>query len=43
LTHPHILPLLDSGHTDGLLYYVMPSCRGANLFSARLNGSDRFQ
>jgi TolB-like protein/Tfp pilus assembly protein PilF len=24
LTHPHILPLHDSGHRDGLLYYVMP-------------------
>ena len=24
LTHPHILPLYDSGEADGLLYYVMP-------------------
>jgi serine/threonine-protein kinase len=24
LTHPHILPLHDSGEADGLLYYVMP-------------------
>ncbi|MEJ2679657.1 MAG: protein kinase [Gemmatimonadota bacterium] len=24
LNHPHILPLLDSGEADGLLYYVMP-------------------
>jgi serine/threonine-protein kinase len=24
LTHPHILPLYDSGECDGLLYYVMP-------------------
>jgi serine/threonine-protein kinase len=24
LTHPHILPLYDSGHRDGVLYYVMP-------------------
>jgi TolB-like protein/Tfp pilus assembly protein PilF len=24
LTHPHILPLHDSGLRDGLLYYVMP-------------------
>ena len=24
LQHPHILPLLDSGEADGLLYYVMP-------------------
>ena len=24
LTHPHILPLHDSGHRAGVLYYVMP-------------------
>src|SRR5262245_30265523 len=24
LSHPHILPLFDSGDADGLLYYVMP-------------------
>jgi hypothetical protein len=24
LDHPHILPLLDSGEADGVLYYVMP-------------------
>src|SRR3989442_3370442 len=24
LTHPHILPLIDSGEAGGLLYYVMP-------------------
>jgi serine/threonine-protein kinase len=24
LTHPHILPLYDSGECEGLLYYVMP-------------------
>lgn len=24
LTHPHILPLLDSGDIDGTLFYVMP-------------------
>ncbi len=24
LTHPHILPVLDSGDADGLPYYVMP-------------------
>ena len=24
LTHPHILPLHDSGEASGLLYYVMP-------------------
>src|SRR5256884_4093888 len=24
LTHPHVLPLIDSGQADGSLYYVMP-------------------
>ena len=28
LTHPHILPLHDSGDADGLLYYVMPYVEG---------------
>ena len=31
LTHPHILPLLDSGDADGLLYYVMPYVEGESL------------
>jgi len=31
LNHPHILPLLDSGDTDGLLYYVMPYVDGESL------------
>ena len=31
LQHPHILPLLDSGVADGLLYYVMPYVRGDTL------------
>jgi len=31
LHHPHILPLLDSGAADGLLYYVMPYVRGESL------------
>jgi serine/threonine-protein kinase len=31
LQHPHILPLLDSGVADGLLYYVMPYVRGETL------------
>ncbi|HTR21351.1 MAG TPA: FlgO family outer membrane protein [Gemmatimonadales bacterium] len=31
LTHPHILPLLDSGETDGLLYFVMPFVEGESL------------
>jgi hypothetical protein len=31
LQHPHILPLLDSGETEGLLYYVMPLVKGETL------------
>ncbi|HEX4931873.1 MAG TPA: protein kinase [Gemmatimonadaceae bacterium] len=31
LQHPHILPLLDSGAADGLLYYVMPLVTGESL------------
>jgi serine/threonine-protein kinase len=31
LQHPHVLPLLDSGTVDGLLYYVMPLVRGETL------------
>ena len=28
LQHPHVLPLFDSGETDGFLYYVMPFIDG---------------
>ena len=31
LQHPHILPLLDSGECDGLLFYVMPVVEGQSL------------
>jgi TolB-like protein len=31
LSHPHILPLHDSGDLDGLLYYVMPYVEGESL------------
>jgi tetratricopeptide (TPR) repeat protein/tRNA A-37 threonylcarbamoyl transferase component Bud32 len=31
LTHPHILPLHDSGDADGFLYYVMPHIEGESL------------
>ena len=31
LSHPHILPLFDSGEADGLLYYVMPYVVGESL------------
>jgi TolB-like protein/tRNA A-37 threonylcarbamoyl transferase component Bud32/Flp pilus assembly protein TadD len=31
MTHPHILPLHDSGNVDGFLYYVMPYVDGESL------------
>jgi serine/threonine protein kinase/Tfp pilus assembly protein PilF len=31
LSHPHILPLLDSGEADGFLYYAMPYVAGESL------------
>ena len=31
LTHPHILPLHDSGEADGFLFYVMPFVKGESL------------
>lgn len=31
LTHPHIMPVHDSGVADGLLYYVMPFNEGESL------------
>ncbi len=31
LSHPHILPLHDSGEAGGFLYYVMPLVEGASL------------
>jgi serine/threonine-protein kinase len=31
LTHPHILPVYDSGAIDGVLYYVMPYVEGESL------------
>ncbi|MEJ2239675.1 MAG: protein kinase [Gemmatimonadales bacterium] len=31
LTHPHILPLYDSGEADGSLFYVMPNMEGNSL------------
>jgi hypothetical protein len=45
LTHPHILPLHDSGNVDGILYYVMPFVEGESLRQRlwrepRLSGSE---
>ncbi|HEX5632406.1 MAG TPA: serine/threonine-protein kinase, partial [Gemmatimonadales bacterium] len=31
LTHPHIVPLLDSGEAGGFLYFVMPYVAGESL------------
>ena len=31
LTHPHILPVYDSGAAEGLLFYVMPNMEGRSL------------
>jgi tRNA A-37 threonylcarbamoyl transferase component Bud32 len=31
LTHPHILPILDSGETEGRLWYAMPHVDGESL------------
>ena len=31
LSHPHILPLFDSGEADGFLYYVMPYIEGETI------------
>jgi len=36
LSHPHILPIYDSGEAEGELYYVMPYVEGESLRS-RLN------
>ncbi|HRP07162.1 MAG TPA: protein kinase, partial [Gemmatimonadales bacterium] len=31
LSHPHILPVYDSGSSDGILFYVMPLVEGESL------------
>src|SRR3954447_16336333 len=31
LQHPHILPLYDSGGSEGVLYFVMPLVEGGSL------------
>ncbi len=40
LSHPHILPLFDSGEAGGVLYYVMPYVEGESL-RARLGREHR--
>ena len=42
LSHPHILPLHDSGEADGLLFYVMPLVEGENL-RQKLDRDGQFQ
>jgi serine/threonine protein kinase/Tfp pilus assembly protein PilF len=41
LNHPHILPLFDSGESNGLLYYVMPYVEGESL-RERLDRDGKF-
>ncbi|MEJ2482813.1 MAG: serine/threonine-protein kinase [Gemmatimonadota bacterium] len=38
LNHPHILPLLDSGAIDELVYYVMPYVTGGSLRDRLISG-----
>ena len=40
LSHPHVLPLIDSGESDGSLYYVSPYVPGGSLRD-RLNREGR--
>lgn len=40
MNHPHVLPLLDSGEAEGLLYYVMPYVAGGSL-RRLLSGGER--
>ena len=39
LNHPHILPLLDSGSIDDLVYYVMPYVTGGSLRGRLITGN----
>jgi eukaryotic-like serine/threonine-protein kinase len=41
LSHPHILPLFDSGSADGQLYYVMPYIEGETI-REKLNREGQF-
>lgn len=40
LNHPHILPLLDSGVAEGLLFFVMPYVVGGSLRTLLLGAGD---
>ena len=39
LTHPHLLPVHESGEAEGLLYYVMPYVEGETLRARLAKGS----
>jgi len=41
LSHPHILPLFDSGTADGFLFYVMPYIQGETI-REKLNRETQF-
>jgi len=41
LSHPHILPLFDSGEAGGFLYYVMPYLQGETI-REKLNRETQF-
>jgi len=41
MSHPHILPLFDSGTTDGFLFYVMPYIQGETI-REKLNRETQF-
>jgi len=43
LTHPHILPVHDSGEAGGFLYYVMPYVEGESLHVCFRKGRQRCQ
>ena len=38
LSHPHIVPLIDSGDAEGVLYYVMPYLGGETLRDLMTSG-----
>jgi serine/threonine-protein kinase len=39
LQHPHIVPVLSAGETDGLPFYTMPFVEGASLRARLSNGA----
>jgi Tol biopolymer transport system component len=41
MSHPHILPLFDSGTVDGFLFYVMPYIQGETI-REKLNRESQF-